>query len=142
MKKLKKLAIAMPLAGILATGALGGTTSSFADTSLQNSTVTNYTSNWEGISFSYADESGPELVLHAKEPLKVDTTFELYSYGRKVCTLGTYKKGEHVNNTQFDAKITGLSPDQFFVPDSSFEFKANGITIDTYKSPYAYLWGM
>ncbi|MGH1092951.1 hypothetical protein ACQVUB_25990 [Bacillus mycoides] len=36
MKKYKKLAIAMPLAGILATGVFGGPTLSFADTTSQN----------------------------------------------------------------------------------------------------------
>ena len=69
--------------------------------------------------------------MHTLEVLKEDTKFEIFMNGEKISTLGTYKKGDNINDQNFGNRATNITREQVWNPENKFEIKANGNTVAT-----------
>ncbi|QIW22421.1 hypothetical protein [Bacillus thuringiensis] len=84
----------------------------------------------EDRSFDLKDDGS--ISRYSKEPFKEDTKLEVFMNGKKVSTLGTFKKGTLLNDFVYGSRFTTITSEQARNPENKFEIKANGITIVTF----------
>nr|WP_255446399.1 M60 family metallopeptidase [Bacillus sp. FDAARGOS_235] len=84
----------------------------------------------EDRAFYFKDDGS--ISTYSLKPFKEDTILEVFMNGKKVSTLGTFEKGQFLNDIVYGSRFTTITSEQARNPENKFEIKANGISIETF----------